>query len=119
HPEEIRSFLTAVRNIYPGKEICGIFQPHLYSRTRDFAEQFAEVLALLDQVILMDIYPAREAPIPGITSEYLLSLIPKKNKLILKRENIMPYLSEHKPQVLLTIGAGDIDKLIPEIKKLW
>jgi len=116
HPEEMRSFLTAVRQIYPGKKMCGIFQPHLYSRTRDFADQFAEVLEILDQIILLPIYPAREEPIPGITSEYLLSLIHNPNKMVLQKEELIPYLKNHKPELLLTIGAGDIDRFIPIIK---
>lgn len=115
HPEEMRSFITTVRKIYPDKTICGIFQPHLYSRTQDFAPQFAEVLSLLDEVILLPIYPAREKPIPGICSEHLLSMINQTNKHVLQKEELLPYLREHRPQVLLTIGAGDIDRLVPQI----
>lgn len=117
HPEEMRSFLTTVRQIYPAKKTCGVFQPHLYSRTRDFACQFAEVLEILDQIILLPIYPAREKPIAGITSEYLLSLIHNPNKLLLQKEELIPYLKNHKPEILLTIGAGDIDRFIPIIKE--
>lgn len=112
HPEEMRSFITAVRNAYPGKRICGVFQPHLYSRTRDFAPQFAKVLALLDDIILLPIYPARETPLPGITSEWLLSLIGHPSKRVLAKEELLPYLRAHRPDVLLTIGAGDIDRLV-------
>ncbi len=86
HPEEMRSFVTTVRQLYPNKNICGIFQPHLYSRTRDFAHNFADVLSLLDEVILLPIYPAREEPIPGITSEYLLSLITTQNKKVFSKQ---------------------------------
>ena len=118
HPEEMHSFISAVRKIYPGKHICGIFQPHLYSRTRDFAKQFAEVLSQLDEVILLPIYPAREQPIPGITSEYLLSLIDNPNKRVLGNDELLPYLQTHKPEVLLTIGAGDIDRLVQKIQQL-
>lgn len=118
HPEEMHSFISAVRKIYPGKHICGIFQPHLYSRTRDFAKQFAEVLSQLDEVILLPIYPAREQPIPGITSEYLLSLIDNPNKRVLSKEELLPYLQTHKPEVLLTIGAGDIDRFVEKIGRL-
>ena len=117
HPQEMRSFITAVRGIYPDKRICGIFQPHLYSRTRDFAPQFAEVLALLDEVILLPIYPAREKPIPGITSDYLLSLIDHPHKTVLQKEELVPYLQEHRPDVLLTIGAGDIDRLVKPLEE--
>lgn len=117
HPEEMRSFITTVKKIYPGKRISGIFQPHLYSRTRDFAPQFAEVLSLLDETILLPIYPAREQPIPGITSEYLLSLVTNDDKKVLQKSELIPYLQAHKPEILLTIGAGDIDRLIPKIKE--
>ena len=118
HPAEMRSFITAVREIYPGKEICGVFQPHLYTRTRDFADGFAEVLDLLDRPILLPIYPAREKPIEGITSEFLLEKMQNKNKLVLQKEELVPYLRAHRPDVLLTIGAGDIDRLVPELGTL-
>ena len=113
HPNEMRSFITAVRDIYPGKRICGVFQPHLYTRTRDFADEFAEVLDLLDIPILLPIYPAREKPIEGITSEFLLQKMHNPNKLLLQKTALLPYLIDHKPDVLLTIGAGDIDRLVP------
>ena len=117
HPEEIRAFITAVRNIYPTKKITGIFQPHLFSRTRDFGAQFAEVLALLDKVILLEIYPARELPIPGIDARWLLDQIDIREKVLLAKEELIPYLKENRPEVLVTIGAGNIDKLVPEIKE--
>ncbi|MCK9339351.1 MAG: UDP-N-acetylmuramate--L-alanine ligase [Bacteroidales bacterium] len=116
HPEEIRAILTSVKKLYPHKEVTVIFQPHLYSRTRDFAQQFANILALADQVILLDIYPARELPIPGITSQFLLDLIPMSCKKLLKKEELLPYLQQNRPKILLTIGAGDIDKLVPVIR---
>jgi UDP-N-acetylmuramate--alanine ligase len=112
HPEEIRAFLEAVKKSYPNKKITGIFQPHLYSRTRDFAQEFAYSLEVLDEILLLDIYPAREKPIEGITSDYLLSIINNKNKKLLKKEELVPYLKEIKPEVLLTMGAGDIDRLV-------
>lgn len=115
HPEEMDSFICAVRKTYPDKRICGIFQPHLYSRTQDFAPQFAEVLSKLDQVILLPIYPAREKPIPGVTSEHLLSLIDNPDKMVLQKEELLPFVSTHRPDILLTIGAGDIDRLVPQI----
>jgi UDP-N-acetylmuramate--alanine ligase len=117
HPQEIQSFITAVRSIYPGKHVCGIFQPHLYSRTRDFAEQFAEVLSELDETLLLPIYPARELPIPGIDSEHLAALIKNPCKRVIGKTELIPYLKQHTPDVLLTIGAGDIDRLIPQIKR--
>lgn len=112
HPEEIKAFLDAVKKIYPKKKITGIFQPHLYSRTRDFAQEFADSLEILDEIILLDIYPAREKPIEGITSDYLLSIIKNKNKKLLKKEEIVPYLQKNKPKVLVTMGAGNIDKMV-------
>ena len=112
HPNEMRSFITAVRDIYKGKKICGVFQPHLYTRTRDFADEFAAVLDLLDQAILLPIYPAREKPIEGITSEFLLQKMKNPNKIVLQKTELLPYLQSHKPDVLLTIGAGDIDRLV-------
>lgn len=115
HPNEMRSFITAVRKIYPDQEICGIFQPHLYTRTRDFADEFASALDLLDRTILLPIYPAREKPIEGITSEYLLGKMHNNNALVLSKEELIPYLQSHRPQILLTIGAGDIDRLVPLI----
>ena len=119
HPEEIRAIVTAVRKIYADKELTVVFQPHLYTRTRDFATQFAEVLSMADNIILLDIYPAREEPIPGITSEYLLNLITKKEKKLLSKAELIPYLRTHKPEVLLTIGAGNIDRLVAPIEEAF
>ena len=93
-----------------------VFQPHLYTRTRDFGPQFAEVLSLADHVVLLDIYPARELPIEGITSQWLLEQISSKSKTLVSKEMLVPSLCENRPQVLLTVGAGDIDRLVPEIK---
>jgi UDP-N-acetylmuramate--alanine ligase len=102
-----------VRDIYPGKSICGVFQPHLYTRTRDFADEFAAALDLLDRVILLPIYPAREKPIEGITSEFLLSKVTVADKRVLQKPELVPFLQTHRPDVLLTIGAGDIDRFVP------
>ena len=115
HPNEMRSFITAVREIYTGRRICGVFQPHLYTRTRDFADEFAAALDLLDSVILLPIYPAREKPIEGITSEFLLQKVTIEDKRVLQKTELLPYLLNNKPDVLLTIGAGDIDRLIPQL----
>ena len=112
HPNEMRSFITAVHEIYPDKTICGVFQPHLYTRTRDFADEFAAVLDLLDIPILLPIYPAREKPIEGIDSEFLLRKMRNPNKRLLQKAELLPYLQTHRPDVLLTIGAGDIDRLV-------
>jgi len=117
HPQEISSFLSSVKSAFPEKQITAVFQPHLYSRTRDFADEFAQSLSIADQIILLDIYPAREEPIPGITSDWLLSKIAKTEKIKLSKEALIPYLTAHKPEVLVTLGAGDIDRLVAEIVK--
>jgi len=115
HPQEISSFLLSVKTAFPEKKITAVFQPHLYSRTRDFAKEFAQSLSIADKVILLDIYSAREEPIPGITSDWLLSKINKQEKIKLPKESLIPYLSAHKPEVLVTLGAGDIDRIVVEI----
>lgn len=118
HPEEIKAFLQSVKQLYPSKKITAIFQPHLYSRTRDFMNEFAQVLsAYPDELILLDIYPARELPIEGITSETLLNKITLKNKKLLQKNELADYLSQSHQEVILTIGAGDIELLIPDIKQ--
>lgn len=117
HPEEINRFTSSVRDLYPNKKILGIFQPHLYSRTRDFADEFAKSLNLLDEVILLPIYPAREIPIEGIESSIILNKINSKNKSIVEKENILNKIDNKSFDILLTIGAGDIDKLVEPIKK--
>jgi UDP-N-acetylmuramate--alanine ligase len=117
HPEEIKACLNAARELYPAKKITGIFQPHLFTRTRDLADGFAESLALLDELILLDIYPARELPIKGITSEMLLKKIKMKNKMVCSKEDLIEELIKRKLEVLITIGAGDIDSLVLPIEK--
>ena len=118
HPEELKAAIGAAKSLYPEKKITGIFQPHLFSRTRDFAEEFANALDLLDECILMPIYPAREEPIDGINSEMLLSKMKIKNKIILDKKVIIDYLKKQKIQVLLTMGAGDIDTIVNPIEKM-
>jgi UDP-N-acetylmuramate--alanine ligase len=118
HPEEIKATLTSLRKLYPEKKITGIFQPHLFSRTRDFANEFAESLDLLDECILLDIYPAREKPIEGITSEMLIGKMKCENKKVLSKEKVLEELKNNKPQVLITMGAGDIDGLVEPIEKI-
>lgn len=118
HPTELQAAISAARELFPGRKISGVFQPHLYSRTRDFADDFAKALDQLDEPILMDIYPAREKPIPGVSSEMLLSRMENKNKRCLKREDILNHLKTNGVDVLLTLGAGDIDRLIEPIEKL-
>ncbi len=116
HPAEINALVSSVKELYPEKKITGIFQPHLFSRTRDFKDGFVEALSRLDEVILMDIYPAREKPIPGINSNMLLNQITAERKFHLSQQEILTHLGEHKPEVVLTIGAGDIDKLVNPLK---
>ena len=116
HPTEIEALIGSVRKLYPDKKITGIFQPHLYSRTRDFADGFAASLSLLDSVILLDIYPARELPMQNITSEWLCEKIAIPNKIVTTKENLLEVLDTADLEVLLTIGAGDIDTTIQPIK---
>jgi len=117
HPEELKSFIGSVRSIYKNKHITGIFQPHLFTRTRDFAKEFAQSLDLLDELILLDIYPAREKPIKGITSNIIFEKVNLKNKKLVIKQQILQNINIEKTEVLLTIGAGDIDKLVEPIKK--
>jgi UDP-N-acetylmuramate--alanine ligase len=113
HPTELDACIGAVRMVAPEKRITGVFQPHLFTRTRDFAQGFAESLSKLDQIILLEIYPAREEPIPGVDAAMLFELIKNPNKVLLKKEEVVPYLAGHHPEVMLTLGAGDIDTLVP------
>ena len=115
HPEEIKACLSSVRAMYPTQRMTVIFQPHLFTRTRDFAEGFSESLSLADEVVLLDIYPARELPIPGVTSEMLMAGIKAAKKTLLPKDQVMNYLTESQPEVLVTMGAGDIDRLVPGI----
>ena len=116
HPSELKASISSIRNLYPDRKITGIFQPHLYSRTRDFALAFAEALSQLDELILLDIYPARELPIEGVDSELILRDVKLKNKILFSKENLLPLLKEKQLDVLVTFGAGDIDKFVPLIK---
>lgn len=117
HPEELKATIGSVRKMYPGKKITGVFQPHLFSRTRDFAEAFAESLDLLDECLLMEIYPAREKPIPGITSQWLLDKMKLADKKVASRQDILDMAARHRPEVLLTMGAGDIDTLVAPLEQ--
>lgn len=116
HPTEIDAFVRSVNALYPEKHVTVIFQPHLYSRTRDFAEGFSKSLSLADRVVLLDIYPAREEPIPGVTSELIFKDITTE-KIKSKKENLIELLSSLKTEVIATVGAGDIDELVPKIKE--
>ena len=116
HPEEIRSFLKSVRALFPGEKITGIFQPHLFSRTRDFADEFAKSLEMLDVLILMEIYPAREEPIPGVSSSMIFHKVNLKEKYLVSWEQVLKVVVELDPELLVTMGAGDINQFVAPIK---
>lgn len=117
HPNEILSSLEAIRQAYPNKHLTVIFQPHLYSRTRDLQDGFAQSLSLADTIILLPIYPAREEPIAGVSSHLILHKIPIMDKYLVNKEQLQPLLSALEPELIVTMGAGDIDKLLPIIKE--
>ncbi|HXA00869.1 MAG TPA: UDP-N-acetylmuramate--L-alanine ligase [Cytophagaceae bacterium] len=118
HPTELNAFINAVKTLYPSKTLTLIFQPHLYSRTRDFMEGFAESLSQVDQLVLMDIYPARELPIKGITSEALLAQVKSKSKMLASKENLLEKIQDVNTDIIATVGAGDIDIFIEPIKQM-
>ncbi len=115
HPEEIRAFLRSVKAMYPKRKLTAVFQPHLYTRTRDFAAGFSSALSLADDVVLLDIYPARELPLPGVSSDMLLEKITAPKKSVQSKEGLLDYLEANGAEVLVTIGAGDIDRLVQPI----
>ena len=118
HPAELESAITSMREIFPGRKLTAIFQPHLYSRTKDFAPEFAAALSKVDKLILLDIYPAREEPIPGVTSEMIFKDVTAPETVLIKKEVLMELLSEEPVDVLATFGAGKIDRYIEPITKL-
>jgi UDP-N-acetylmuramate--alanine ligase len=118
HPEELRAIISSVKQMYADKKITIIFQPHLYSRTRDFADGFAESLSMADNAILMDIYPARELPIQGVSSEMILNKMTLKEKCLCSKVDLLSTIDYIKPEVLLTLGAGDIDQFVEPLKIL-
>lgn len=118
HPDELSASISSVKELYPDKKVLGVFQPHLYSRTRDFADQFARSLSLLDELILLDIYPAREKPIEGVTSQIIFDKVTCKKTLCKKSELLDIIRNKKNIEVLLTVGAGDIDQLLQPIKEL-
>lgn len=119
HPMELSTVIESVKRLYPGKRIVGVFQPHLYSRTMDFAQEFADSLMPLDEIILLDIYPAREKPIPGISSKTILHKINKMSKYLCGKEELCDVLLALVPEVLITFGAGDVDAIVPAIEKVF
>lgn len=118
HPEEIKAALSSLREVFRERKITAIFQPHLYTRTRDFAKEFAQALSLADKVILLGIYPAREEPIPGITSEIIFKDLDCREKCLIDRSELMTYLEKENVDVLVTLGAGDIDRFIEPISEM-
>ena len=118
HPAEIEAFLKSVRSMYAEKKITVIFQPHLFTRTRDFAAGFSKSLSLADELLLMDIYPAREEPIPGVTSDMLFKDITSPVKIRCGKKDVLQKLDDLEIEVLATIGAGDIDTLVKPIREL-
>lgn len=121
HPEELRATINSLKRLYPEDRILGIFQPHLYSRTRDFLPQFVESLSLLDDVMLLPIYPAREEPIPGVTSERILEELPQKQKFLVERERVVLFLAHYpgvRPRIVVTLGAGNIDRIVCSLSEV-
>lgn len=118
HPEEISAALSSIRNTYPGMKLTVAFQPHLYTRTRDFAPEFAQALSKADKLILLDIYPAREEPIPGVTSEIIFKDVTCSEKVLVRRAEFMDCLKNEEIELLVTLGAGDIDRFVGEIAEM-
>lgn len=118
HPQEIAACLESVRYLYPGKRVVGIFQPHLYTRTRDFADEFAKVLSTLDELIMLPIYPAREQPILGVTSSMVLRKIDSMSKYLCTPDQVLELVPALCPDIVVTMGAGDIDRLVPRLEQV-
>ena len=116
HPTEINAVSQAVHEMYPNKKITAVFQPHLFSRTRDFMDEFANSLSTFENLILLQVYPARELPIEGVNSEVLISKINSPSKVLLEKEELVSFLSQNTPEVLVVIGAGDVGEMVDEIK---
>lgn len=118
HPEELKAFITSVKALFPGKKVTGVFQPHLYSRTKDFATEFAASLDLLDKAVLIPLYPAREEPMPGVSSELIFNQMKLENKVLEQKEEVSELLKNDTNEIILTMGAGDIDRMVKEIVAL-
>ncbi|NOY95313.1 MAG: UDP-N-acetylmuramate--L-alanine ligase [Chlorobi bacterium] len=119
HPEELKAVISSVRKMYPGKKITGIFQPHLYTRTRDFADGFAKSLSLLDVAVLLPVYPARELPIEGVSSEMIVEKMVGVKTILLEKNDVVRWVENNEIEVLMTIGAGDIDKIADAIAEYY
>jgi UDP-N-acetylmuramate--alanine ligase len=115
HPEELKAAIRAARSLFPERKLTGVFQPHLYSRTRDFVDGFAEALDELDELYLLDIYPARELPIEGITSQLILDKMKNENKILVSKNDLIEKLKQKPVELLLTLGAGDIGAMVKDI----
>ena len=118
HPKELSAAIASIRNIFPGRKITAIFQPHLYTRTRDFAAEFAKALSEVDRLILLDIYPARELPIPGVSSEIIFKDVSCPDKILITKEELMDVLEKEDIDVLISFGAGNIDRFIEPISEM-
>ena len=118
HPQELATAISSLKQIFPSRTITGVFQPHLYTRTRDLAQGFAMALSLLDELVLLDIYPAREEPIPGVTSEIIFKDVTCKKKTMLHKDQLLDWLAGRDLDILATFGAGDIDRLIQPITEM-
>jgi UDP-N-acetylmuramate--alanine ligase len=118
HPEELRAAIASVKKLYPNKKLTTVFQPHLFTRTRDFVDGFAEVLDMSDELLLLDIYPARELPIEGVDSNMILSRMKLANKRICGKQEALDIIRSEQPELLLTVGAGDIDQLVQPLKNI-
>ena len=118
HPTELNAAILSAKELFPTKKITGVFQPHLFTRTRDFADGFAESLSLLDSLIMLDIYPARELPIAGITSQMILDKVSISDKVLVPKNELLNEIKNRKPAVIMTLGAGDIDQFVEPIKHL-
>ena len=118
HPKEISSAISSMRDIFPGRKLTAVFQPHLFTRTRDFADEFAESLSHVDKLILLDIYPAREEPIPGVTSDIIFDKVTLDPKVLMMKEELMEYLKDEPIDILITFGAGNIDRFIEPITEM-
>ena len=119
HPSELKAIISSVRNLYPNRKITAIFQPHLYTRTQDFMAEFAQELSKVDSLILLPIYPARELPIEGVTSDVLLENISHPNAICVPKSEVIKNLKQKEVDILLTLGAGDIDQLVKPIYEFY
>jgi UDP-N-acetylmuramate--alanine ligase len=117
HPTEINAVYQAVRELYPNQKVLAIFQPHLFSRTKDFADDFAKSLSAFDEVLLLEIYPARELPMEGVTSQWLMDKMTNNDKKLVAKEDLIPSILASDAPIIVTIGAGDLGELVPSIKK--